>query len=76
MIDREMIVPDATGHTKHMWDSSNETEVTAARTLYDTLTSQGYRAFNVKKDGEAGTRMDTFDPDAEKVIFAPHLRGG
>jgi len=64
------------GHTRHIWDPENEAEVAAARTLFNSLTGQGFRAFHVKKDGEEGTRMDTFDPDAEKMIFAPQLRGG
>jgi len=71
-----MEVLDPTGHTRHIWDASNEAEVTAARALYDSLTRQGYRAFHVKKSGEEGVRMDSFDPDAEKMILTPQLRGG
>jgi hypothetical protein len=71
-----MEVMDQTGHTRHIWDASNEDEVQAARTMYDGLTRKGYRAFHVKKNGEEGQRMDTFDPDAEKMILVPQLKGG
>jgi hypothetical protein len=71
-----MEVMDPTGHTKHIWDSANEAEVEAARALYDSLTGSGYRAFHVKKSGEEGVRMDSFDPEAEKMILVPALRGG
>lgn len=72
----EMNVMDPTGHTKHIWDANNEAEVEAAEALYDSLTAKGYRAFHVKKDGEEGKRMDSFDPEAEKMILVPQLKGG
>jgi hypothetical protein len=71
-----MNVMDKTGHTKHIWNADVEAEVEAARAIYDTLTRKGYRAFNVKRDGEEGTRMDHFDATAEKMILAPQLQGG
>jgi hypothetical protein len=71
-----MNVMNRTGHTKHIWNKDVEDEVEAARDIFDTLTEKGYRAFNVKKDGESGTRMDRFDPTAEKMILAPQLQGG
>lgn len=72
----EINVMDPTGHTKHIWDASNESEVEAARELYESLTEKGYRAFHVKITGGEGKRMDEFDPDAEKMILVPQLRGG
>lgn len=50
----EMEVLDRTGHTRHIWDSEKADEVEAARTLYDSLTRKGYRAFKVKKNGDEG----------------------
>lgn len=76
MSNIEMNVMDPTGHTKHIWDSSNAAEVEAAKELFNSLTKKGYRAFHVKKDGSEGEIMSKFDKDAEKVIFAPHLQGG
>lgn len=71
-----MEIMDPTGHTRHIWSADNQAEVEAARTLYSSLTGNGYRAFRVKKDGEEGDRMDVFDPAAEKMILVPALRGG
>lgn len=71
-----MEIMDPTGHTRHIWDSENEVEVEAARVLYTSLTSKGYRAFRVKEGGEEGARMEAFDPAAEKMILVPALRGG
>jgi hypothetical protein len=71
-----MDVLDNTGHTRHIWDAGNEAEVEAARTLFENLTGRGFRAFCVKEDGTEGKRMDRFDPEAEKMILVPQLRGG
>jgi len=71
-----MDILDNTGHTRHIWSSENEAEVEAARALFTSLTGRGYRAFHVKKDGEEGKRMDTFDPEAEKMILVPQVGGG
>jgi len=71
-----MEIIDATGHTKHVWDSDNQEEVDAAEAVYDSLTEKGYRAFRVKKDGDEGERMTEFDPNAESMIMMPALKGG
>jgi hypothetical protein len=72
----EVEVMDKSGHTRHIWDSDKPEEVEAARTLYNSLTGRGYRAFRVAKNGEEGERMSSFDPDAEKMILVPALQGG
>lgn len=72
----DMTILDPTGHSKHQWDTENEAEVTAARALFTSLTAKGYQAFNVKRDGEAGTPMRDFDPEAESMILTPQLKGG
>jgi hypothetical protein len=65
------------GDTKHIWDKDKEEEVEAARTLFDSLTKKGYRAFKVTgKNGDKGDIMKKFDPEAERVIFAPMMQGG
>ncbi len=72
----EINVLDPTGHTKHIWDADKPDEVEAAEALYDALVAKGYRAFHVKVTGGEGKRMDEFDPEAEKMILVPALRGG
>ena len=73
---REMDVMDPTGHTKTTWDSDNAKEVEGARSLFDALTSKGFKAFRVKKDGGEGEPMKKFDPDAERMILVPPVEGG
>lgn len=69
-------VLDHTGDTKHMWDSEKSDEVDAARAVFDTLKRKGYALFRAKKDGDKGTLMQTFDPDAERLIAVPPMVGG
>lgn len=73
----EMAVMDRNaGDLKVIWDPDNEDEVAAARAQFDALTGKGYAAFRVGDRGRKGEQIRTFDPDAEKVILAPQLRGG
>jgi len=72
----EMAVMDSTGDSKQIWNINNPDEVEAARSAFNSLREKGYRAFHVKADGEAGTRMDTFEPTAGKLIMIPQLKGG
>lgn len=72
----EMRVLDHTGDTKIIWDSENRTEVEHARKTFDELAAKGFSAFSVKKDGEKGSRLSKFDPEEEKMILVPALRGG
>lgn len=69
-------VMDGTGDTKLIWDSENADEVDAARALFDRLRGNGYLAFAVKKSGDKGEQITTFDRHAEKIILAPPMRGG
>lgn len=64
------------GDSKLMWDVDNEAEVAAARNLFDELKSKGYTAFSVAKGGEENQIIDEFDPDGEKIIMVPPIRGG
>jgi hypothetical protein len=68
-----MNVLDKTGHTSHEWDKNKPDEVEAARTLFNALTSKGYRAFT---GGQNGKRMDKFDSNAEEMTLVPQLVGG
>jgi hypothetical protein len=76
-----MNILDQTGHTTHGWDPDNDDEVAIARAAFESATSRGYHAFRVEegeggKPGQRGTRMTSFDPDAEKMILMPQLQGG
>lgn len=72
----EMAIMDHTGDTKLMWNPDNETEVKVAREMFDSLTKKQYIAYTVKKDGEPGEVIKTFDPKAGKIIMIPPVVGG
>jgi hypothetical protein len=72
----EMAVMDETGDTKLIWDEDNEDEVSAARTMFNSLKKKGYAGYSVDKKGDKGTLLTEFDPSAEKIIMAPQMKGG
>lgn len=67
---------DATGDTRLTWQSSSGAEVDAARAMFDTLHSKGYRAHAVKPGGEPGEIIHRFDPSAESIVMVPQTVGG
>lgn len=70
-------VMDRTGDTRITWDASNADEVEMARKQFDGYRAKGYLAFKVNPaDATKGEQMREFDPSAQKVIFAPPMRGG
>lgn len=71
-----MHIMDSTGDTKVMWNPRDADEVKNAEETFDRLRGRGFRAFRVKRNGEQGEQITTFDKDAEKIIFVPQLAGG
>ena len=64
------------GDTKVIWDPENDDEIEAAEEQFDNLIDKGFRAFKVKKDGEAGRATKKFDPSAGRIILMPPIVGG
>lgn len=72
-----MVILDRSGDTKHIWDRRNPDEVQVMRDLFNTMTQEkGMQAWSVSRKGDKDRRITEFDPQAEKVIFAPALVGG
>lgn len=72
-----MVILDRTGDTKHIWDRNNPDEVQAMREIFDTMTEdKRMQAWSVNRKGDKDRRITEFDPQAEKIIFAPALVGG
>lgn len=72
-----MSIMSLKGDTKVLWDKRNPDEVANARRTFDELKKKGYAAFRVNgKEGEKGEQMATFDPDAERMIMVPPMKGG
>lgn len=72
----EMRLMNQRGDTRVMWDPNRPDEVAAARKQFDELKGKGYLAYSVKKKGDPGEMIRTFDPDAGKIILAPPQAGG
>ena len=72
----EMAIMDLTGDTKVIWDMSRKKEVKHAEQTFNKLKKKGYLAYSVKKNGDKGEVLHTFDPKAEKIIMAPRVVGG
>ncbi len=71
-----MRIMGSDGDTKLIWDSTKKDEVDSAKKTFKDLTGKGYKAFAVKKSGAQGEMVDEFDPDMEKIILVPQIRGG
>lgn len=71
-----MQILDRTGHTELQWDPAKPVELEIARAAFDKYLAQGYSAFEVGRDGERGRRVDTFNPNAKKLMMVPQLVGG
>lgn len=67
---------DHTGDSRFMWSKDNPDEVSAAKATFQKLKDKGYSAYKVKSDGTKGELIQTFDPDAEKIIMSPRMVGG
>lgn len=72
-----LAILDHTGDTKIIWDRSKSIEVATARAAFDKAKAAGYVGYKVTgSDGLKGEVMGAFDPEAERVIMAPPLKGG
>ena len=72
----EIAILDNTGDSKVMWDKNNSDETEAAEEQFNALIKKGFTAYAVKKDGEKGGKITSFDADAGKIIMVPKIIGG
>jgi len=74
---RVMAILDRTGDTKLIWDCESKDEVDNARETFNRLRKKGYLAYKVVgKEGNKGEQIHEFDPDAERIILSPAMKGG
>lgn len=72
-----LAIQDRTGDTKIIWSRDNADEVGNARRTFDELRGKGFDIFRVRgKEGDKAEIMTAFDPEAERMIAAPRMRGG
>jgi len=72
----QMRIMGRKGDTKTIWNPENKDEVKSARKTFDELRAKGFSAYRVDEEGDKGGRMDSFDPQAGKVIMVPRMGGG
>ncbi len=64
------------GDVKLSWDGENETELSAAKKIFDEKIKEGWAAFAEKRLGGRGEKVKYFDPDAERIVLVPPITGG
>ena len=73
----EIAVMGRAGDVKVIWDRTKPDEVENTRESFNRMRKKGYLAWSVKgKDGQKDEQITEFDPDAERIILAPPMRGG
>ncbi len=73
----QMSVMGKEGDTKIIWDRKKVEEVEHAKKSFDEFRKKGYAAYKVTGEkGEKGEVLYSFNPDAERIIFAPPMVGG
>jgi hypothetical protein len=69
------IVMDATGDTRHEFNSADAAAVAEAERRFKQLTGVGFTAAVRRGEGRSQLIRD-FDPAAEETVFFPRLIGG
>lgn len=64
------------GDVRIVWDADDDESVEIARKTFDEGRAKGYNAYAVRRKGEKGEVVRTFDREAEKIILAPPMAGG
>jgi hypothetical protein len=67
---------DRSGDTRHEFDIADTKAVALAEARFMELTSKGFRAVALGKDGGTGKLIGKFDPQVEQTLFIPQLQGG
>jgi hypothetical protein len=67
---------DFDGDTRHEFDPADLSAVAIAEARFQALTSKGFLAVALGKDGGPGQLVRMFDPKAEQTLFIPQLQGG
>jgi hypothetical protein len=69
------IVMDATGDTRHEFNSKNAAAVAEAEWRFKRLTEAGFTAAVRRGEGRSEL-IRSFDPAAEETVFFPRLQAG
>lgn len=72
----EMQFLNETGHSTLEWSATDEASTEIAEAEFDKLLHEGYVAFQREHRDKQATRVDTFDPTADEILWLRPLRGG
>lgn len=65
------------GDGAHYWNKDDPKDVEFAKTVFKEAKKNGMMAYRVEgEDGKKGEVIKEFDPNAERIIFVPQIRGG
>ena len=71
-----MHVLNTTGHQSLTWDEADVSSVENAVKEYAALRNDGYVAFKKGSGKEDVQRIDSFEPDADEILWLRPLQGG
>ena len=70
------IVMNHHGDTRYEFDAADLQAVALAEERFRHLTGRGFRAAALSGDGSPGRLIRAFDPQVERTLFIPQLKGG
>jgi hypothetical protein len=73
---RVQIVMNHHGETRHEFDAADLEAVAVAEERFRQLTGSGFRAAALSGDGSPGRLIRSFNPQVERTLFIPQLKGG
>ena len=72
----EMQFLNETGHSTLAWSPTDDASIEIAEAEFDKLLHEGYVAFQREHREKEATRVDTFDPTADEILWLRPLQGG
>ena len=73
---RVQIVMNHHGDTRYEFDAADLQAVALAEERFRQLTGSGFRAAALSEDGSPGRLIRSFDPEVERTLFIPQVKGG
>lgn len=71
-----LIIPDESGHRELAWTDLNEEELREAERAFNDAVTRGFVPHVPGTNGEPGTVIHRFEPNAEEIVLLRPLVGG
>lgn len=72
----EMQFLNETGHSTLAWSPTDEASTEIAEAEFEKLLHEGYVAFQREHREKEATRVDSFNPSADEILWLRPLQGG